>query len=208
MTTPQPSRFGFVNRIRRWVGVQTLRPVAVNLVTQEMRQQQRVPAADFQALTRQWYGGQVTTAQWQLAIASQLKDAHLAQAMFAVGGKHNLNAENLARLRATLQKEYRFLDQFARDVVSGKVSEAQARARIAQYAQATQQSYWREYALNTPADEVIWWDLGVAEHCPDCLDLAAGSPYEPSELPTHPGAGDTQCRGKCQCTERREKRAA
>lgn len=43
------------------------------------------------------------------------------------------------------------------------------------------------------------WKLGRAEHCDDCLALAAGSPYRVGQLPTWPGQGDTQCLNNCRC---------
>jgi hypothetical protein len=202
MTTPiLDTLYRWSNRLRQWISVETLRPVAVNLVIREVHQQQSNPQNLLRNLTTQLYSGSITIGQWQIASAQMLKDAHLAEAMFAVGGKANLNAATLARLRDTLRKEFGFLDQFAKDIVSGDVSEGQALARINQYANAVQQSYWHEYKL---LSEVIYWNLNPAEHCADCLDLAGRSPYQPQDLSQVPGDGNTTCRGNCKCTLSRE----
>lgn len=192
----------------RWVNAATGRFVSTVEVTNELRRHVAATFNTLDGLTNQLYNGGLTMEQWQVAVASELKDAHLAQSMFSRGGKHNMSAVEYGRVGGTLADEYRYLSAFADDIAAGKVSQAQALARIKQYGKAAQQSYWREYDLATPDDEVIWWVLHPAEHCDGCLTLAFGSPYESGELHTHPGAGDTECKGNCNCTEERRKRVA
>lgn len=43
------------------------------------------------------------------------------------------------------------------------------------------------------------WVMLAAEHCSQCPELQAGSPYKRDELPTRPGAGETPCRQNCGC---------
>jgi len=46
----------------------------------------------------------------------------------------------------------------------------------------------------------VWWVLTSASPCADCPGLAESSPYDTNNpLPTHPGAGDTECRSNCLC---------
>ena len=50
------------------------------------------------------------------------------------------------------------------------------------------------------ADSMIAWELEpLAEHCPTCLDFAAGGPYTIDNLPGIPGDADTECDGSCRC---------
>ena len=51
-----------------------------------------------------------------------------------------------------------------------------------------------------PLSMLIYWTLHPAEHCVNCLELAAGSPYTKETLPTFPKRGDTQCLTNCKCT--------
>lgn len=58
----------------------------------------------------------------------------------------------------------------------------------------------------TQADVSINWKISPAEHCIDCLTLAANGPYakpgvdsELEELPTVPRRGDTECLANCKC---------
>lgn len=40
----------------------------------------------------------------------------------------------------------------------------------------------------------------IVHNCPDCIELAEGSPYSYDELPTIPAAGDTVCLSNCACS--------
>jgi len=201
--TPDISQFRYNNNAQRWTNASTGRFVPEQSVISEMRRHQTATYETLNSLTRQLYAGRINIAQWEIAIASQLKDAHLAQAIFAVGGRANMTSVEYGRVGGTLRDEYRYLANFANDIASGRISERQALARIQQYGNATQQSYWREYALASKSD--IYWNLTPADHCQasanglGCVDLALGSPYTVETLPTFPGAGATTCRGNCTC---------
>lgn len=193
--------YAYNNTAQRWFDTVNGKFVSESAVTDEMRIHQTATYNVLDNVTRQLYAGSITLEQWQIAVASELKDAHLAQSMFAVGGKNNMGQANYGRVGGTLADEYRYLANFASEIAAGTVSEAQALARIRQYGNATQASYWREYKL---ASELIYWNLSVAEHCQSCITLASGSPYKPNELNQVPGDGNTQCRGNCKCTLTRE----
>lgn len=197
------SRYHYQNSTQRWRDTATGRFVSSDSVTSQMRRHVAATFDTLEGLTDQLYDGSITVQQWQAAVASELKDAHLAQSMFARGGKLNMTSVEYGRVGGVLRDEYRYLSRFADGIAAGRQSRAQALARIRQYGKATQQAYWREYAQATRDDDWLYWELGVAEHCPDCLALAGGSPYRPNELSTYPGAGDTRCRGNCNCTLRR-----
>jgi len=132
----------------------------------------------FSALTRDMYAGNLLISDWQVTVAAELKDAHMANAMFAAGGRSNMTPEAWARVESTLIKEYDYLSEFSAQIESGAISEAQAVARVQQYSNAIEQSYWNEWVAGTdiPAD---WSTLPV--------------------LPGVPGDGSTTCRGNCQC---------
>ena len=190
--------YAYNNTAQRWFDTASGKFVSESAVVDEMRLHQQATYNVLDNATRQLYAGQLSLEQWQLVVAAELKDAHLAQAMFAVGGKRNMTAENWGRVGGVLADEYRYLSQFAIDIQNG-YSEAQALARIKQYGNATQASYWREYKLVTKTQ--IWWTLGTTEkHCGECPKLAAASPYKPDELNQVPGDGNTPCRGNCDCT--------
>jgi hypothetical protein len=195
--------YAYNNTAQRWFDPVTGRFVSEQAVTDEMRLHQQATYNMLQNVTTQLYAGSLSIEQWQLAVAAELKDAHLAQAMFAVGGKRNMTQANYGRVGGTLADEYRYLAKFASEIAAGTVSEAQALARVNMYGNGTQQSYWREYKLATKGQ--LWWTLGTTErHCGKCPELAAASPHNPNELNQVPGDGQTPCLSNCDCTLSRE----
>lgn len=187
----------YSNRDQRWRDNENGRFVSEASVRAELERTVAATYTELESLTTRLYAGSITLPQWQVAVSQSLADAHLAQSMFAVGGRANMTQANYGRVGGVLRDEYRYLANFAADISSGRISEAQALARIRQYGNATYQSYWREYANVTEGN--IYWRLSVAEHCGDCVANAAGSPYTSRTIPTYPGAGATQCRGNCRC---------
>lgn len=208
MTTPRPiTDFGFDNNAQRWRDRRNGRFVSEDAVTAEMNHHQ---TATFNALefhTNELYNGEITPRQWQMRIIDELKNAHLSQAMFGAGGVGNMNQSRYGQVGATLRQQYRYLDGFTRDILAGNQSRAQALARIRQYGRATQQSYWNTYIRRFEgANVLIWWVLGVADHCEVCPSLAAGSPYTREQLGGRvPSNADTPCRANCNCHLRIER---
>jgi len=196
----------YSNRSQRWRNQENGQFVSETVVFTEMQRVRDATVPELQDLTRRLYAGQISLPQWQTATAQVLADAHIAQSMFAVGGRANMTQANWGRVGGVLQGQYRFLAEFAQAIANGEKSEAQALDQIAQYGRNTQQAFYREYAYATPDNQVIDWVLGVADHCRPsagkygCVELAAGSPYTADTLPTVPGAAATTCHGKCNCT--------
>jgi hypothetical protein len=55
-------------------------------------------------------------------------------------------------------------------------------------------------ALVETADQEWYWRLGAPEeHCDDCPQIAALSPFTRDANVGYPGSGDTACLGNCQC---------
>lgn len=112
-----------------------------------------------------------------------------------------LSRAERAELNATVKAQLGYLKRFADDVRAGRLSPAQIAARAELYAGPARATYYRSKYPglgNYPGDGstaclanckcsleerdgVIWWRLNVAEHCGDCLTLAANSPYVRTE---------------------------
>lgn len=134
-----------------------------------------------------------------------LLEAHqkAAKLGFKLGSGTDLEdelAEELAR--KAVESEETFLLIFYEDLASGNytTSELEATWRAGLYARrlvGTANTAW----LATGEDNVYYdWMMGVVEkHCGDCPVLAAGGPYRAADLPTVPGAGETECTVGCCC---------
>lgn len=200
MTSPiLTSTYNYDNRAERWRDSASGRFVSNDNVTAEMQRHQTATYSTLEGLTNQLYAKQISLAEWQLGVAAELKDAHLAQAMFGAGGRANMGFREFGRVGQTLREQYGFLNNFAADIAAGKVSQAQALARIRQYGSASQQSYWAEYAEANNGKQ-FYYVLHPAEHCPDCLARVAGNPYTKDTLQGYPGDGSTRCGPYDACT--------
>lgn len=131
-----------------------------------------------EALTRQYFDGLISLRQWEAAAATEIKNAHLAQGMFARGGRDQMDPASWGRIGGTLADEYRYLRGLSEDMQAGRVTVGQAVQRIRQYGNNSGQSYWREWT--------------------DGMDVPASWARLP-RLSRHPRDGSTICRGNCQC---------
>lgn len=85
---------------------------------------------------------------------------------------------------------------------------AMATNRLSQYGDAVRAYSHRgemdALAQTIPAEStMVWWELGQADHCIDCIRLADASPFYLSVLDfngVYPGSGHTQCGGRCRCS--------
>lgn len=199
MTSPiLTSQYNFDNASQRWRDSVTGRYVPKAQVVDEMRVHQEATYSTLRGLTQQLYDGRIGLAQWQIATASEIKDAHLALAMFGAGGRANMGNAEWGRVGQTLKEQYRFLANFANEIASGNVSLAQALNRIEMYGDASQQSYWAEWSQKRKG--LIYYRLHPAEHCSDCVARAAGNPYTRENLQGYPGDGSTKCGPRDKCT--------
>lgn len=200
MTAPTlDSTYRFDNKTQRWHDSATGRFVPRDNVIAEMRVHQEATFSTLERLTNRLYNREISLAQWQLGIASELKDAHLAQAMFGAGGRANMGFTEWGRVGQTLREQYAFLDKFAADIAAGRQSQAQALARVKQYGLVSQGSYWNEFAAQNKTKKFNY-RLGPTEHCGPCVARVAGNPYAYEDLQGVPGDGSTPCRGYDACT--------
>lgn len=90
---------------------------------------------------------------------------------------------------------------------------AWASPRIGLQADITWSGFQDGYLDAATADQAglrlqLWWELEpAAQHCDDCPEYAAGSPYDApgsggNELDATPGDGHTQCGASCKCSLR------
>lgn len=152
--------------------------VAEAAIEAELERHQLAMARTLETLTRDLYAGEMSVAEWETAVALELKNASLAQSMFAVGGADNMGASDYGRVGQTLREQYEFLDGFAKDIATENVTEGQAITRIDMYADATEQNYWDAWRANAEGGEGLE-DLPLLE--------------------TSPRDGDTQCLTHCRC---------
>jgi hypothetical protein len=153
-------------------------------------------------LTERFLDGRLTLAQWQQAMALEIKDGWLVSAMAGRGGRNAMTQADWGRLGGRLRYEYSRLNRFADRIKNGELTAAQIRANAQLYALAPRTGYWDgQTAAMIDAGYVAEQRfLGAADHCSICIDLAARGRQPIGTLP-EPG---TQCEGKRQCKCRKE----
>jgi hypothetical protein len=144
--------------------------------------------------------GKLPLAEWQRGTALALKEMHLQAYMLGRGGRAMMAQRDFGLIGQRLQSEYGYLDQFAKDIKAGGMSEAQFRARLNQYlasARATYENARSEgHAQNGYTQEARI--LGDAKHCQPCIDYAAMGKQAIGTLPRIGQKCD--CRSQCKCS--------
>lgn len=143
-----------------------------------------------------------TVADWQQAMAAELRQLHGEMLLLSSGGRKNVTAEDWGALGQKLRDEYQFLQGFSEDIASGRSSDAQIDARMQMYADGAWNSFWRGKTAAmgkagfTQERRVV--DT-AAEHCDDCVGYAARGWQRIGTLP-EPGS-QSQCRSRCRCSK-------
>lgn len=137
---------------------------------------------DARALSLRLTSGEIGLPAWQTEARTLIKRAYVTQAAIGKGGWSNVTRSDWGRVGAMLSSrtggQYRYLDQFARDIANAEavgdpMSQARIAARLEMYGDSSRQS------------------LAAAD--------AAYRGILPSQLPALPGDGSTLCLTKCKC---------
>jgi hypothetical protein len=146
--------------------------------------------------------GDITVQQYVLRMRDEIKATYIAEYMLGKGGRHNMTQSDWGSLGNQLRNQYGYLQNFAQEIAAGQLSDAQIAARGRMYFASATQAFERAQTSargipplpQYPADGnticktnckcrlrfvekddawEVFWTLGTAEHCPDCLELAA-----------------------------------
>lgn len=150
------------------------------------------------------YGrGRVDANQLRESLQQTLRRQALSSAIIGVGGVGNLTENVITAVRRSLSDSFRLLDGFISDI-QGRSVENRDLSRLAQYANAAHtlsQTAARQFLFDTLSNAEDLEErrvLGGAEHCDDCIALAALGWVDAGELP--PIGQETVCGNSCRCT--------
>lgn len=148
--------------------------------------------------------GRISVDDWALLVARDLLAGHYAGYMVGRGTK-DIGAQSRESVGATVEAQLDYLNAFA-DTIRAEGWRDAFGARAAMYAGSLKESYWRGRSFgitmpyvpgdcSTPCltnckcwleynwidtenlDVDITWKLGVENHCSECPQRAANSPY-------------------------------
>lgn len=152
---------------------------------------------------------ELTLLQWQLQSKEVLRELHLANMLLARGGKNNVTNVDYLAVGRTLKSEYKYFQQFARDVNRGysvndngqKIMLTQARFldRLSKYALSSRVSY--EKGIETNMSETGYTHsqrfLNSSIPCITCPRYSALGMQPIGVLPLP--KTQCQCGSRCKC---------
>ncbi len=119
--------------------------------------------------------GQIDLVEWQLRMAREIKNVHIAELALARGGTFNMTPADRARAAEMIRFQLEKLVNFAEQIKDGKVNLNQKRflTRAGMYGDAGKTTYWQGVRQNS-IDLGMTQErnvLGITEkHCTGCLD--------------------------------------
>jgi hypothetical protein len=176
----------------RWVSERSVRD-AVDRTADHASRLMGDAAARFRA-------GTIDAGQWLAESMQTIKDANVAAALVAYGGRSQMTPERNGFVGSQVKIQYQYARQMVGDVLDGRQrlnGRLDSRARM--YGQAARQTYTdirrRESARNGMSFERN--HLGAAEHCASCVgETARGWVPIGSLIPP----GRRTCRASCRCS--------
>lgn len=205
MTLPAPDvadtplEFGWNVGAGRYVDLGTGRFVSRDFVQRALEARFGEARATVQAYTEVLIAGETDIAGWQEAVMVELRRAHTQAAALGRGGWMQMTPSDWGQVGSTLKQEYGWLADFAAEIDT--LSEAQIRARINQYADHLQQSFWA--GVTSAQGEAGFTEerrvTTPAEHCADCLNYESLGWQPLGSLP-EPGVGSV-CGSNCHCVK-------
>lgn len=154
--------------------------------------------------------GTLSALDWKVAFQAEIKGEYIRQYLAGIGGRKMMTPADWGSVGGMLKEQFQWLDGFYNDIVSGKLTEGQIRARMAMYINSGREAYERAHgrsATKWGADEVAWILNPAAETCPTCEERALlgwmpmnedGS-FPSMDGPSYPGDGSTICLTNCKC---------
>lgn len=146
----------------------------------------------------------VAPGDWRDLMRREIKDEYIRQYLQGAGGRAQMTQADWGSVGGMLKDQYRYLDDFAREVAEGKLSEAQIAARSRMYVHSAREAYERAHgrvAKKLGHDQEAWDVNPVLENCEDCLAFEAEGWQEIGHFP-EPGSGGTRCLTNCGCAKR------
>lgn len=151
------------------------------------------------AIGQQLLDGQISLMQWRDAVANELRLLHTAAGASAMGGWANMSQADWGFVGQLLRTQYTYLNNFGLEIATGQQPlDGTFMVRLHLYAQAARGTYEqmlrRAHLLRGYREERRV--LGVADHCPTCLEQAALD-WQP--IGTLNRIGDSECITNCRC---------
>lgn len=155
--------------------------------------------AEIDALSKRLVSGAITPDKWALEMERIIEAVNRAGAAAAQGGWAQLTGADAAFVQARIDRQLEFLRGFLDDIKGGKQKlNGNLLRRARMYGDAGRGAYedMRGRLHGQSGYDEERRVLGIADHCPDCVDYAAMG-WRP--IGSLPPIGDSVCRTNCHC---------
>ena len=146
-------------------------------------------------------GGNISLADWQVGMRDVIKNTHISAMLAQRGGVQNVTQSDYGRVGQIIREQYKFLDNFAQEIASGKQPlDGRALFRAQMYQDAgidTFETFSTIYHGAAGFDQERSVLDPQARHCKDCIDQdAKGWQTTGNMIPI----GKRQCNVNDRCT--------
>ena len=157
--------------LQRYRNLSTGRFLASETVRQWARQAIEASGSVISTASEGLSSGVLSVGDWQALVREELKATYIQEYVLGRGGLEQMTQQDWGSIGGMLAEQYRYLDDFAAEIASGNLTQAQVEARLAMYFDSSSEAFERANAR------------------------AHGVP----ELPQYPGDGSTRCLTNCRC---------
>lgn len=143
--------------------------------------------------------GKINLAEWQIQTAEKLKTAHILAAAIGKGGRREMKPSDWGKVGALIREQYKYLNNFAREIERGKLSPNRLEFRAASYSKAVRETFYKqEIEIRKSAGFLFCRRiLHALESCPECSSWAAKG-FVP--IDEQPAVGGLVCKNFCRCS--------
>lgn len=156
---------------------------------------------EMSALAAQLQAGALSLADWQVAMASEVKSLHLGAAAVARGGWEQMTQSDFGWTGQRIRTQYAYLRNFAHEIATGQQPlDGRLLSRSTLYAEAargTHREMQRKTAISIGREQESNVLGAVERSCAQCPELSG---YGWVPIGTLPPVGSRECRSRCHCT--------
>jgi len=141
-----------------------------------------------------------SVAEFQTALAKELKNSYIQIAMFGSGGKSRIGPSQYGAIGQALKEQYKLIDGFGRAIAAGELSTAQISARASSYSRSLKIAFHAAEKATRKGNGFNQAKRNLdsqAVHCEDCISYASLGWVGINKL-VLPGT-NCECREGCRC---------
>jgi hypothetical protein len=202
MTLPGGTGYGYNEATHQYYSLTSGRFVSRETLAEGLQSMMDTSAVNMNALTQSLIDNQITLANWQTGMMTEIKNTNVASAALANGGWANMTQSDWGATGQLIREQYDYLRGYAKDIANGtQALDGRALVRSDLYADAANSTFWEMDKRSHLLDgyDIARRVLEVKDdgNCDGCIEAAAEGWLPIDEvLPI----GDAECMTRCRCS--------